>query len=260
MTRAAWLVVLFAAAVSVAGCGAGATKQTVTVTSTVTNTATVRLRTVVTVPSTTTNHIATQAPPRKRRTPAHLAATQTTSTSGTAGSRYCFGPYTIPAVRLPAITIPATTIPATTLPASTLPASTLGGVTYPAQTYPAQTYPSTSYPAVTYPAQTIQGSTVPHSCVTLNPRWSRRTTIRVSNYAAIDPTVNVQATSTYWHDAGAAATLPDFSASGFGELNDAGFPKNQYVRPYVRKDGTVVSGYWRNSPSDGYPTCKIINC
>jgi hypothetical protein len=96
--------------------------------------------------------------------------------------------------------------------------------------------------------------------VTVDPALVARTTVRVSNYAAIDPQANVQATSTYWQDAGEAATLPDFSAPGFGELNGAGFPKNQYVRPYVRKDGTFVSGYWRNSPSDGYPTCKIISC
>jgi hypothetical protein len=66
-------------------------------------------------------------------------------------------------------------------------------------------------------------------------------------------------TETYW-DSSAYAKMPDFSAPGFGELNGAGFPKNQYGRPYVRRDGTFVSGYWRNSPSDGLPTCQIISC
>lgn len=35
-----------------------------------------------------------------------------------------------------------------------------------------------------------------------------------------------------------------------GDLNRAGCTVNQYVRGYTRSDGTRVSGYWRNSPSD----------
>lgn len=50
------------------------------------------------------------------------------------------------------------------------------------------------------------------------------------------------------------------STSHYGELNEAGFPKNQYVRPYTRKDGTHVDGYYRNSPSDSLPTCHYISC
>jgi len=48
--------------------------------------------------------------------------------------------------------------------------------------------------------------------------------------------------------------------SGVGGVNDAGYPKNQYVRPHMRRDGTYVQGYWRNSPNDGLPTCKVIDC
>jgi len=55
-------------------------------------------------------------------------------------------------------------------------------------------------------------------------------------------------------------SVPAPTAPGFGEFNAAGFPKNQYVRPYVTRTGTLVSGYWRNSPSDGLPTCHIISC
>jgi hypothetical protein len=40
----------------------------------------------------------------------------------------------------------------------------------------------------------------------------------------------------------------------------AGFPKNQWVSGYFTKSGRYVSGYWRNSPSDGYSTCKFIRC
>ena len=55
--------------------------------------------------------------------------------------------------------------------------------------------------------------------------------------------------------------MPSYSTpSYYGQLNGAGFPKNQYVSPYFRKNGTYVQGYWRNSPSDGLSTCTIIRC
>jgi hypothetical protein len=50
------------------------------------------------------------------------------------------------------------------------------------------------------------------------------------------------------------------SSSYYGQPNAAGFPKNQYVHAYHTKSGKYVSGYWRNSPTDGYPTCKVIHC
>lgn len=86
------------------------------------------------------------------------------------------------------------------------------------------------------------------------------TTVRVSNYAAIDPGYSPTLTGAYWNSAGQGVSVPDTTAPGFGEFNAAGFPKNQYVRPYFRSDGTYVSGYWRNSPSDGLPTCQLITC
>jgi hypothetical protein len=49
-------------------------------------------------------------------------------------------------------------------------------------------------------------------------------------------------------------------SSYYGQLNAAGFPKNQYVSGYITRSGRYVGGYWRNSPSDAYPTCKIIRC
>jgi hypothetical protein len=51
--------------------------------------------------------------------------------------------------------------------------------------------------------------------------------------------------------------LLDPPSSG-GKLNAAGFSLNQYVRPYMRRDGTPVNGYWRNSPSDGLPTHSLL--
>jgi hypothetical protein len=83
--------------------------------------------------------------------------------------------------------------------------------------------------------------------------------VRVRNYAQVDPLFDASLSGTYW-DSSVYATMPDFAAPGFGGFNAAGFPKNQYVRPYFRRDGTFVSGYWRNSPSDGLPTCHIIRC
>ena len=45
-----------------------------------------------------------------------------------------------------------------------------------------------------------------------------------------------------------------------GALNRAGYPKNQYVRPYMKRDGSQVAGYWRNSSTDGLPTCRVVTC
>jgi predicted small lipoprotein YifL len=169
----------------------------------------------------------------------------------------------IPATTIPATTIPATTIPATTIPATTIPATTIGGVHYPAQHYPAQHYPAQHYPAqhypaVTYPAQTIAGTTIPGDCFDAGtyPAPSQ-TTVRVSGYNALDRDYSPDLSNRYWRSGG---SVPNYTAPGFGELNEAGFPKNQYVRSYFRRDGTFVRGYWRNSPSDGLPTCRIITC
>ena len=38
------------------------------------------------------------------------------------------------------------------------------------------------------------------------------------------------------------------------------FAKNQYVRAYVRTDGTFVPGHWIRAVTDGRPTCKIVFC
>lgn len=44
---------------------------------------------------------------------------------------------------------------------------------------------------------------------------------------------------------------PAENGSYYGEKNDAGYPKNQYVDGYRRSDGSYTRGYWRNSPDDG---------
>lgn len=152
----------------------------------------------------------------------------------------CFPGYSTPTVRIPAVHIPAQRISG----------FTLNGHKYPAQ----------KLPAVDLPAQTIPGETVPRHCETAPASFSlHSTTIRTSGYESIDPLYSDEASEEYWNEAPDVAT-PDPTAAGFGEFNAAGFPKNQYVRPYVRKDGTHVDGYWRNSPSDGLPTCRVIGC
>lgn len=147
---------------------------------------------------------------------------------------------------------PAFTIPAVTIPATTIPAMKINGVRYPAQHYPAQHYPAKTYPAHRYPGQCY------HVPKAFEP--SNTTVLDDSAYSNVDPSYSPTLTRRYRSAAGGSASYPDPTAPGFGESNGAGYPKNQYVPPYVRRDGTTVSGYWRNSPSDGLPTCRVISC
>jgi hypothetical protein len=217
---------------------------------------------------TTTIVVATPAPPaptpppppapKPNVTPPAPPVAVTSAGSSSQAKRVCWPAVKIPPTRLPATHIPATTIPPTTIPATTIPATTLNGVHYPAQHYPAQHYPAQHYPAVDYPAQTIPGTTIPRTCFDSRSYLApSHTTVRVRDYQALDPGFSRTLSDDYWRGAG---SVPDYTAPGFGELNAAGFPKNQYVRSYVRRDGTFVHGYWRNSPSDGLPTCQIISC
>lgn len=88
----------------------------------------------------------------------------------------------------------------------------------------------------------------------------KTTLLPTNSYRIIDNSYSPQLTQRYWQSAGAAVDVPDPAAPGFGQTNAAGFAKNEYVRPYVRQDGTQVTGYWRNSPTDGLPTCAIVSC
>jgi hypothetical protein len=114
---------------------------------------------------------------------------------------------------------------------------------------------------VDIPASDIPASTIPATCFDVaNDFALRDTTIRTGGYERIDPLYSMARTTGYWNQLGSTNLTPDPTAAGFGQYNAAGYPKNQYVRPYVRSDGTAVSGYWRNSPSDGLPTCDVISC
>lgn len=158
------------------------------------------------------------------------------------------------------------TIPAITISAITIPKSCLGGYCTPAQHYPAQHYPAQHYPARHYPAQHFAALRLPAQhiaggCFNTSSAFAPpATTVRVRNYRAVDPMFSPQLSTAYWNEAGSAVSVPDPYAAGFGGYNAAGFPKNQYVRSYVRSNGTFVQGYWRNSPTDGVPTCQIISC
>jgi hypothetical protein len=175
--------------------------------------------------------------------------------------RVCYPGFTIPAVTIPAVTIPAVTIPAVTIPAVTIPRTCFGGVCYPAQHLPAQHLPAQHLPAQHLPAQYLPAVHVAKSCFNVATVFApTHTTVRVRNYDRLDRSFSPSLSSKYWAGGGSATSYPNPFASGFGGYNAAGFPKNQYVRSYFRRDGTFVHSYWRNSPTDGLPTCHIIRC
>jgi hypothetical protein len=178
-----------------------------------------------------------------------------------ANKRFCYPGFTVPAVTIPAVTIPAVTIPAVTIPAVTIPRTCFAGTCYPAQHIPAQYIPSQHIAGQHIAAQQIPAQHIAGMCFNLPSTFApRHTTVRTSNYRAIDRGFSPRLSSSYWGNTGVSVSYPNVSSSGFGGYNAAGFPKNQYVRPYLRRDGTFVNGYWRNSPTDGLPTCRIIRC
>jgi hypothetical protein len=187
-------------------------------------------------------------------------AQETQTANRSARKEFCWPSVRLSAVRLSAVRLPATTLSATHIPATVIPRSCIGGTCTPAQTIPAQNIPGQTIAGVDIPARTIQAQTIRGGCLPVSPGFSpEETTVRVSHYGQIDPQFDQALSNDYW-SSGGAVSVPDVTAPGFGELNAAGFPKNQYVRPYVRSNGTLVSGYWRNSPADGLPTCRIIAC
>jgi hypothetical protein len=174
--------------------------------------------------------------------PSSNATTQTNTPRSGDTTKVCY----------PGITVPAVTIPATTIPAVTIPATTIGGVHYPARHLPRRTLPARNLPARQLGGGCFQ---VPSAFA-----LDQTTEFDDSTYAELDAAYSAALTQRYRAGVGSSYSYPDPTARGFGELNAAGYPKNQYVRPYVRRDGTMVSGYWRNSPSDGLPTCRVISC
>ncbi len=169
--------------------------------------------------------------------------------------RVCWPGVKVPPVDVPAITIPAREIPAREI---AIPA-TPGWV---APTIPTITIPAITIPAVSLPGFTVPGHTLPEKCfdrkdAALPPS---KTFVRVRNYHRIDSNFSLALSVAYWRQTGTSSLVPDYSAEGFGESTGGGSAKNQYVRAYVRTDGTFVPGHWRRGTSDGRRTCKLIRC
>jgi hypothetical protein len=161
-----------------------------------------------------------------------------------------------PAVDIPAVDLPAVNLPAVDLPAVTLPATDISDHHIPAQHIAAQ------YIAAQHIAgQHISAQHVAGGCLAVPAVFApTKTSVLEDGYDHLDARYSSKLSTSYWSRAGSATSYPDPTAAGFGQYNAAGFPKNQYVRPYMRRNGTMVSGYWRNSPTDGLPTCRIISC
>jgi hypothetical protein len=166
-----------------------------------------------------------------------------------------------PGVKVPPVEIPAITIPAREIPAKEITVPTIPGWVAPA--IPTITIPAIAIPAVSIPAFTIPGYTVPERCFDSEATDAlppSKTSVRVRNYHRIDSSFSLALSIAYWRQTGQSSLVPDPSAEGFGESTAAGFAKSQYVRAYVRTDGTLVPGHWRKASSDGRPTCKLIRC
>jgi hypothetical protein len=178
--------------------------------------------------------------PKASATPADTPSSDQNAPAKSHVGRVCYPKVHLAAVQLPAVDLPATT----------LPAFTFNGHRYPARYLPGQHIPGSIIPA----------TTIPGGCFDAPASFApAATTVRVTGYDRLDRDFSGPLSDRYW-GANSEVSAPDPTAAGFGDLNAAGFPKNQYVRPYVRRDGTAVSGYWRNSPSDGLPTCRVISC
>jgi hypothetical protein len=277
-TRTLVVLSVVVLALAVAACGADPTRVTRTVTVT---------QPAETQPTPTTIGSAGSAdsPARSERsstdtTPKEHAQAKVTPRSASvdqssrspAGStRVCYPavqlqPVDLPSVYLSAVDLPAQDLPAVDLPATNIPATDLNGRHYPARHIPGRHIPGRHIagrhiPGRHIPGTHVPGRRIPASCFSAPAAFApEHTTVLISGYGQLDPRYSATLTSQYRSASGSRSAYPDRTASGFGELNGAGFPKNQYVRPYVRKDGTPVTGYWRNSPSDGLPTCRIISC
>ena len=166
-----------------------------------------------------------------------------------------------PGVNVPPVEIPATTIPAKEIPAREITIPTIPG--WVAPTTPTITIPAITIPAVSIPAFTIPGYTVPERCFDSEKTDAlppSKTSVRVRNYHRIDSNFSLALSVAYWRQTGTSSLVPEHSAEGFGESTAAGFAKNQYVRAYIRTDGTFVPGRWRHGTSDGRPACEFIRC
>jgi hypothetical protein len=175
----------------------------------------------------------------------------------------CWPAINVPPVVLPALTIPGKEIPAEEVPLPTIPGGCVGDTCWKAPTMPTITIPAVTIPAVTIPALTIPGYTLPERCFDTDKTEvlpPSQTTVRVRSYQRIDSQFSLALSTAYWRQTGKSSSIPNYAAKGFGQVNAAGFVNNQYVRPYLRSNGTLVPAHWRRGKGDGQPTCTIIRC
>ena len=206
------------------------------------------------------------------------SADPTTAASPPATQQICWSAYEFPAVYIAALHVPALHVPALHVPALHVPplhvpalhvpplhiaATTINGPTYPAQDYrlftiepdypghdyPAHDYPGKDYAAQDYPAQNYPAQNYPARQVSQNCKQvasgflpTQATVLPATQLGGIDRSYSPELTDPLLAGLGSHATLPDFEASGFGELNQAGFPKNQYVPTYFRHDANGKRG------------------
>jgi hypothetical protein len=171
--------------------------------------------------------------------------------------RVCWPGVKVPPFEIPAVTIPAKEIPANEIKIPAIPAG------WPIPALPTITIPAITVPAVTIPAITIPAITVPERCFDAEQTDAlppSETTVRIRNYHKVDSQFSLALSVAYWRQTGPSSLVPNHSAKGFAEATASGHVKNQYVRSYVRVDGTVVPGHWRFAKRDGKPTCAIIRC
>jgi hypothetical protein len=137
------------------------------------------------------------------------------------------------------------------LPKVRLAAVDIAPVTLPAFTLNGRRYPARRLPGRHIPGRTIPGRTLKGDCFTAPASFApSRTTVRVSGYDRLDPDFSDQLSSRYWADSD--VSTPDPTAAGFGELNAAGYPRNQYVRPYVSATERWSPATGATPPATGY--------
>ncbi len=164
---------------------------------------------------------------------------------------------------VPAVIIPGKEIPPKELPLPTIPGGCVGDTCWRGPAMPVVTIPAITIPAITIPAVTIPAVTIPARCYDTDKSDvlpPSQTTVRVRSYSRIDSQFSLALSIAYWRKTGDSSSVPSHAAEGFGQVNAAGRVKNQYVRPYLRSNGTFVPGHWRYGKVDGKPTCKIIGC
>ena len=153
-------------------------------------------------------------------------------TSGSSGGRVCY----------PSIKLETVHLAAVHLPAVRLPAVTVGDLHIPARTLAARTLP----------AQTIPGRTLPGRCFSVPKAFAlANTTVRTSNYDALDPGYSPTLTSEYW-DAAPDVSVPDPTAAGSANSTPPAFPRTSTCAPTSVATGPSCTAIGATAPATDY--------